>query len=55
MMMSIGADRLYRRRFFGRDPRFASGSLVLDLHRLARRRAGRKTGEPRRTRLFPGL
>jgi hypothetical protein len=45
----------YRRRFFGRDERFATGSLLFDLHRQMRRRAADKTDEPHKTRLFSGL
>ncbi len=51
--MSIGAIAPYRRRFFGRDARFVSGSLLLDLHRQARRKMGRKSTEPHKTRLVP--
>ncbi|MBW8753551.1 MAG: hypothetical protein JF595_05270 [Sphingomonadales bacterium] len=53
--MSIGTVARYRRRFFGRDREFISGSLVLDLHRLARRAKGEDWAEPHKTRLFPEL
>ena len=54
-MMSHGTLAAYRRRFFGRDERFATGSLVFDLHRHLRRRMGRNPTEPHKTRLFPDL
>jgi len=52
--MSIGTIAPYRRRFFGRDARFVSGSLLLDLHRQARRMARRKSTEPHKARPVPG-
>jgi hypothetical protein len=53
--MSHGQLAPYRRRFFGRDERFGTGSLLFDLHRQMRRLAGRKSDEPHKTRLFSGL
>jgi hypothetical protein len=50
---SSGSLAPYRRRFFGRDERFATGSLLFDLHRN-RHRLG-KDDEPHKTRLFPEL
>jgi hypothetical protein len=43
----------YQRKFFGRDARFATGSLIFDLHRHARKAMGRESIEPHKTRLFP--
>jgi hypothetical protein len=51
--MSYGNLAPYRRRVFGRDARFATGSLLFDLHRQMRRLARRP--EPYKTRLFPDL
>lgn len=53
--MSLGTLARYRRRFFGRDERFATGSLLFDLHRNLRRRMGKESTEPHKTRLFPDL
>jgi len=53
--MSLGTIAPYRRRFFGRDERFATGSLVFDLHRHQRRKMGKESTEPHKTRLFPDL
>jgi hypothetical protein len=53
--MSLGAIARYSRRFFGRDERFATGSLVFDLHRNLRRKMGKDSTEPHKTRLFPNL
>lgn len=51
--MSYGKLAPYRRSFFGRDPRFVTGSLLLDLHRAARRMMGKDSTEPHKTRLLP--
>jgi hypothetical protein len=53
--MSYGNLAPYRRRVFGRDARFATGSLLFDLHRQMRRLAGMSRPEPHKTRLFPDL
>jgi len=53
--MSQGSLAAYRRRFFGRDERFATGSLVFDLHRNLRRKMGPASTERHKTRLFPDL
>lgn len=53
--MSHGNLAPYRRRFFGRDERFATGSLLFDLHRHLRKAMGRKSTEPHKTRLFPDV
>ena len=51
--MSLGNLAPYRRRFFGRDERFQTGSLLFDLHRHLRRAMGRESTEPRKIRIFP--
>lgn len=51
--MFYGKLAPYRRRIFGRDDRFATGSLVFDLHRHLRKAMGRESTEPHKTRLFP--
>lgn len=53
--MSQGTIAPYRRRFFGRDGKFATGSLLFDLHRHMRRKMGKESTEPHKTRLFPDL
>lgn len=53
--MSQGTLAAYRRRFFGRDERFSTGSLLFDLHRHLRRKMGRESTEPHKTRLFPDI
>lgn len=53
--MSHGTLAAYRRPFFGRDGRFATGSLIFDLHRHLRRKMGRSSTEPHKTRLFPDI
>lgn len=52
---SLGAIARYRRRFFGNDKRFATGSLLFDVHRNLRKAMGRESTEPHKTRLFPDL
>jgi hypothetical protein len=54
-IMSHGTLAAYRRPFFGRDGRFATGSLIFDLHRHLRRKMGRSSTEPHKTRLFPDI
>lgn len=53
--MSYGNLAPYRRRVYGRDDRFVTGSLLFDLHRHLRRTMGRKSTEPHKTRLFTDL
>lgn len=53
--MSHGKLAPYRRRFFGHDDRFGTGSLLFDLHRHFRKTMGRESTEPHKTRLFPEL
>jgi hypothetical protein len=50
--MSYGKIAPYERRFFGRDARFSTGSLIFDLHRHVRKAMGRDSTEPHKTRLF---
>ena len=53
MKMSHGNVAPWRRRFFGRDGRFATGSLLFDLHRQLRKKMGKDSTEPHKTRLVP--
>jgi hypothetical protein len=53
--MSYGDLAPYRRRVYGRDEGFGTGSLVFDLHRHMRRMMGRDSTEPHKTRLFPDI
>lgn len=53
--MSFGNLAPYRRRIFGRDDRFSTGSLLFDLHRHFRKAMGPESTEPHKTRLFPDL
>jgi hypothetical protein len=53
--MSLGTQAPYRRRFFGREDRFRTGSLLFDLHRQMRRLSGADSAEPHKTRLFPDV
>ncbi|MFA7601386.1 MAG: hypothetical protein WCY29_00135 [Novosphingobium sp.] len=53
--MSYGHLAPYRRRIYGRDDRFATGSLLFDLHRHRRLTRNRKSDKPHKTRLFTGL
>lgn len=53
--MSLGKLAPYRRRKFGRDGDFATGSLLFDLHRKERKAMGLESTEPHKTRLFPDL
>lgn len=50
--MSHGNVIPWRRRFFGRDERFATGSLLFDLHRHFRRKMGKDSTEPHKTRVI---
>jgi hypothetical protein len=50
--MSYGNLAPYRRRVYGRDERFGTGSLLFDLHRQMHRMMGKDTTEPHKTRLF---
>lgn len=54
--MSYGKLAPWLRRFFGRDGRFATGSMVFDADRRAHVRGNDdgKAAAPK-TRLFPGL
>ena len=54
--MSYGNLAPWLRRTYGRDARFATGSMVFDMHRHAHREAadkGQAAAPP--TRLFAGL
>lgn len=53
--MSLGKLAPYRRRTFGSDGDFATGSLLFDLHRKMRKAMGLESSEPHKTRLFPDL
>ncbi|MEJ5978337.1 hypothetical protein WG901_16915 [Novosphingobium sp. PS1R-30] len=53
--MSFGKLAPYRRRTFGREGEFATGSLLFDLHRKMRKAMGLEPTEPHKTRLFPDL
>jgi hypothetical protein len=50
--MSYGNLAPYRRRVYGYDERFGTGSLLFDLHRHMRRMMGKNSTEPHKTRLF---
>jgi hypothetical protein len=54
-VMSYGNFAPYRRRVYGRDERFGTGSLLFDLHRHMRRMMGKDSTELHKTRLFPDL
>ena len=53
--MSYGKLAPYRRRKFGREGDFATGSLLFDLQRKLHKAIGREPTEPHKTRLFPDL
>jgi hypothetical protein len=53
--MSFGSLAPWRRRTFGSDHRFATGSLVFDLHRHLRKAMGPQSTEPHKTRLIPQI
>ncbi len=53
--MTHGNLAPYRRRFFGREGEFTTGSLVFDLERHRLRTSRQDGSQPRKTRLFPDL
>jgi hypothetical protein len=53
--MSYGNLVPYRRRVYGHDERFGTGSLLFDLHRHMHRIMGKDSTEHHKTRLFSDL
>jgi hypothetical protein len=51
--MPFGKLLPYRRRVFGHDEKFSTGSLLFDLHRHLRKTMGGQSMEPHKTRVFP--